>query len=187
MSDVGGRGTLPCDLSHDAYDLPNPSLLWTDRRLRKHYLPATSFADGNKVICLEAGLCELLVRMVGAARIVSTSSAAVTKCSFVSLRIRIEHFLVTMATPITMMLESVSPRCWPQSGGVRGSSTGMERIFLYFSLSVLFCVLSTNGSSLTSVFFGNIAFAFVLFWIDLIRFVLTLVYMVTIRFKCLAH
>ena len=39
-------GTLPWDLSHDVFDVTYP--LWTDRRLRKHYLPQTSFAGGNK-------------------------------------------------------------------------------------------------------------------------------------------
>ena len=59
MSGQGGRstglmceragvvgGTLPWDLSHDVFDVTYP--LWTDRRLRKHYLPQTSFAGGNK-------------------------------------------------------------------------------------------------------------------------------------------
>ena len=45
MSGEGG-GTLPCALSHDTFDdIYFP--LWTDRCLRKHYLPATSFADGK--------------------------------------------------------------------------------------------------------------------------------------------
>ena len=44
---------LPCDLSHDAFDVTYPSsippipLLWTDRHLWKHYLPTTSFAAGK--------------------------------------------------------------------------------------------------------------------------------------------
>ena len=48
MSDVWGGDTLPCDLSHDAFDVtytPSPPV---DRQmLVKHYLPATLFADGN--------------------------------------------------------------------------------------------------------------------------------------------
>ena len=59
----GGRcpglmgGTPPCDLSHDACDVPTPTPtpiqpLWTewlvDGHLWKHYLPATSLAGGKK-------------------------------------------------------------------------------------------------------------------------------------------
>ena len=46
-----GGGTLPCDLSQDTCNVPTPSPLtgpWTDRRLWKHYLPATSFVGSFK-------------------------------------------------------------------------------------------------------------------------------------------
>ena len=40
------EGTLPCDLSHDGFDITySPPV--NSRRLRKHYLPATSFAASN--------------------------------------------------------------------------------------------------------------------------------------------
>ena len=40
-SDVHG-GTLPCDLSHDGFDVTYPLLPWTEKQLRKHYFPTTS-------------------------------------------------------------------------------------------------------------------------------------------------
>ena len=43
MSRVVGWGYLPCDLSHDAFDVTHPPTPRTDRRLWKHYLPSTSF------------------------------------------------------------------------------------------------------------------------------------------------
>ena len=39
---------LPCDLSKDACDVTYPLNRMTDRWLWKHYLPATTVADGNK-------------------------------------------------------------------------------------------------------------------------------------------
>ena len=40
---------LPCDLSHDAFDVTcHPLPKQKDRCLRKHYLPATTVAAGNE-------------------------------------------------------------------------------------------------------------------------------------------
>ena len=49
---VQGRGSVPCDLSHDACDVHTPSPpvdRMTDRHLWKHYLPGTSSAGGKYV------------------------------------------------------------------------------------------------------------------------------------------
>ena len=47
---VPGRG-LPCDLSHDTFDVTYPTLnRMTDRCLWKHYLPVTTVVDGKTVL-----------------------------------------------------------------------------------------------------------------------------------------
>ena len=50
-----GRVSLPCNLSHDACDvpIPLPMVTMTDGHLRKHYLTASSFVGGNKRICVK--------------------------------------------------------------------------------------------------------------------------------------
>ena len=47
-----GGSELPCDLFYGAFDVTYPLLLdrTMDRRLGKHYLPATSFAEGNLLV-----------------------------------------------------------------------------------------------------------------------------------------
>ena len=50
-------GTLPCELSRDVSNVPAPPpipTLWTERRLLKHYLPATSSVGGISVPEIDA-------------------------------------------------------------------------------------------------------------------------------------